>query len=563
MTEGKVPDTTEGAPEASEGELTDWITTRPVPDVVDRVTAIRALVPATAIRTLQTFALKRPIDDLNELDPDNEIAGHFSRLDATIVLALAALARPVEDAAKLAIGRWTKEATLDRAATRLITDSIVHDVTAQRTVPEVAKFIRVCRQDNHDELVQDTLRVFAGTGSGRTDLDRSLLHIALKDEQCDGDADELLRLSLHGASARVVAAGADGTVEVNGIVGALHHLSPSMKILETWVDAEMDATRESEETINLVANLLVGEPTGAKSLAEHVGGNWSADSLGDLCKNLIGRSPARFATICEYMATRTERKDLAEIITCWYKAPVLSGTLDGLLARIVASGDARHDGSRNPRSSEFIEALDDTLRRAPQRCRAMLRIAVAKHVADRSGEDIARLLGRVEGPRDLKHTAEEVNEHLVDRVFNGEIPATDFIDYIKGLQGLKRPSSLTFLAVRELSDPKGPDRALEKTAATVGEIVAGLFDKKLDLDKVAFELLERFLENEQAVTANAAVTIVDQVRTRNDEMRADPRWKSLFGATVGRWADVDNREKVITAFGRFSKEGDAITQSMQ
>jgi hypothetical protein len=557
MTEGESPD-------APEGEFTDWILNNPIPKVVSRVTAIRAVAPSQAIRDLQTFALKRKIRDLNELETARDGAGNFDRLDATVVLALAALTRPVEDAAELAIGRWIKEAGIDPAQAPL-TESIVHEITAQRTVPGVADFIRVCSLHYQGRVVEKALRAFIGIRSGRTDLDKALLYIALKDKQCDDDAATLLRLSLDGASRKVRETGADGATEISGIVGAVHHLSPSEKIVETWVDAEMDATREAQSTIELVADLLIGEPTGARPLAEHIGrgSNWKADSLSDLGKILIRRSPACFATVCEYMATRIDRRELAEIIARWCKSSELSGTLESLLAQIVASGHLRHDGSRDPRAIEFLEALDDTLRREPKRCRKLLRIAVAKHVAGRPGRDVAKLLGQVEGRRDLKRTAKVVNERLVDRLFRSEIPAADFVDYVSGLQVLKRSSSLTFWIAREFSDPRGPDRALKNTAATVGEVAARLCDKKLSLDEVAFDLLERFLENEQVVTAEAAATIVEQVQALNPQMRADPRWKSLFGATVGRWADAANREKVIAAFRDFRTEREAIIHLVQ
>jgi hypothetical protein len=550
------------APEAPEGEITEWILNNPIPRVVSRVTATRAVAPAKAIRALQTFALKREIRDLNELETDNGSAGHFGRLDATIVLALAALTRPVEEAAELAIGRWVKEAGIDPARTPL-TDSIVHDVTAQRTISEVADFIRVCSQHHQAMVVEKALQSFARMESGRSDLDKALLYIALNDKQCGDEAATLLRLSLEGASRRVKQAGADGAVEINDIVGALHHLSPLGKIVETWIDNEMDRTQEAQETVDLVADLLVGEPVGAKSLAEHVGrwSGWHAGSLSDLCRNLIKRSPAHCAALCDYIATRTSRSELAQIIDCWYKSSELSGTLERMLTQIVASGE----DPGCPRDSKSLEELYNTypLREAPKRCRNMLRIAVAKHVAGRRGKDIAKLLGQVEGRGDLRRTAEIVNERLVDRLVKGEITAADFVDYVSGLQRLKSSPTLTFLVVREFSDPKGAGRALANTAATVGEVAARLYDRKLNLDGIAFDLLERFLENEQVVTAEAAATIVEQVETFNSEMRADARWKSLFGATVGRWADARNREKVIAAFRDFREERDAIIHSVQ
>jgi hypothetical protein len=84
----------------SESGLYDWVVTSDIPTVVERMQAIREGQPgvldprpAQAIRILQTFALRRPIDDLLRL-VETEGTGGFASLDATAVLALAALTRP-------------------------------------------------------------------------------------------------------------------------------------------------------------------------------------------------------------------------------------------------------------------------------------------------------------------------------------------------------------------------------------------------------------------------------------------------------------------------------------
>ena len=184
----------------SESGLYDWVVTSDIPTVVNRIRAIREgqpgvldPQPAKAIQVLQTFALRRPIDDLLRLAETEETEG-FAPWDATAVLALAALTRPVKEAARLAIEHWTMES---RDATRApLTDSIVHDVTAQRTVQEVAVFIRVCRREGPPDLVSKALRAFVMMTSGRTSLDKALLYIALRDELCTEDAAELLWLTL-------------------------------------------------------------------------------------------------------------------------------------------------------------------------------------------------------------------------------------------------------------------------------------------------------------------------------------------------------------------------------
>ena len=567
----------------TDGGLDGWIATDPIPSVVQRMKAIRSGVeglgadPATAVRILQTFALRRPIDDLLELVPDQE-NGHFDRLDATAVLALAALIRPVEQAAQLAIGRWETERVRDPLQARL-TDSIVHDVTAQRTVPEVAVFVRTCLQTEpkQDALVEKTLTAFVGVGSGRTNLDKALLNIALSDERCGncepcgrrekcercGEAASMLLGFILEANAGTAVPVPRGGIERDGIVGTLRHLSPSQRIVEDWIDERMSRSREVRKTLRLVAELLVVEPAGARGLAEHIGGRWSARRVCDLCEILVARSDECFTMVRGFAAARPDPdvESLADLIKYWQESEQLSGTLKELLADIVARGSERSAG---PRSLDFIEDLDETLvnEKAPEECRAKLRIAVAEHVYGRSGAEVAKLLGEVGRRADLRRAAKVVNERLTAQRFAGGIDGEAFVEYFKGLEKLKGSSSLTFWAVQELSDPKASDGTPEATAEAVADIAARLYTQ--GLDEVGFDLLERRLENEQAITPRDAADIVQRVRGE-DEMPGDDRWRSLLGATVGRWAEIRRRDEVLVELADrgFHEDCEAVIHSVQ
>lgn len=92
---------------------------------------------AMAMRALYAFALRRPVDELVEL------AHHFDPRDGVMLMATAALSRPVGEAAELAVMQQEAESGSERAP---ITASIVHDVACQRTAFDVAVFVRVVEE---------------------------------------------------------------------------------------------------------------------------------------------------------------------------------------------------------------------------------------------------------------------------------------------------------------------------------------------------------------------------------------------------------------------------------
>lgn len=549
--------------------LDDWVVTNPIPDVVRRVRVIREGVrqdgrvllapqPAAVMRILHVFALRRSIDDLLSMDPAATDPAGFGSLDATMVLALAALTRPVGQAAQLAIRQWTKES--EQGGERRLTRDLVHDVTAQRIVPEVAEFVSACRQERHADLVEQTLGAFSAPASGRTTLDKAALFIELRARDCHQEADTLLGLTIRDAAAQARAgAPSPGPEDHVGIVGALLHLSPSETIVEDWIARRMEAVHEQAVTTEITADLLVGEPEGALRLAEHIGRTWRPRRLVGLCERLVGRSEERCALVRGYAAARSDAESLSEVITHWYKSASLSGTFRELLADVVARGADRAQG---PRTTGFLEDLHQTLHNdaAPERCGSELRVAVAAHVWDRTGAETARLLGLV-GRREARRAAHSVNQRLTARLLAAEITAEVFVAYLEALQEQRNASTLTFLALRELSDPAASDHALEGTASVVGRIAAQLYAQ--GMADVGFDLLERCLENDQWLKAEDVAGIVAHVRL--SAMPGDERWDALLSATVGRWSEVRRRDDVVAELRlqQYAEDAEAVIHFVQ
>lgn len=578
----------------------DWVRSRDIPTIVNRIQAIREGTlpgkntggsmpdPDGAMQLLGAFARHR--ETLLELQSEG-----FAPLDATAVLSLAALTRPVTEAAQLAIEQWTVESQRS-AAPSLMTDSIVHDVTAQRIVPEVARFIAECRSEGQAALVTKALNAFVVMSSGRTNFDKAQLYISLRAAGCVDEAHEVLRLTLLQAGAETPAPLAAGSADQVGIVAALHHLSPAETLVEDWIDERMHVGRQERDTIALVASLLIGERDGDRQLASHVGANWKPHQLIDLCKNLARRaqvrsggrssrgSPGRPGTpgtplpvvdhltgraqeclvlVRGYAAARTD-SDLAEIIRLWHQSGELEGTITDLLTDIVAGGP----GSSGPRSAEFLDALQETLKHrgeVPVRCCRELNAAAAVLVNGReTGAQVAEFLGRV-SRGDLTRAAQAVNRQLTAPLLNTEIgdgceaAVERFVGYIHGLQALPRASTLTFWALRTLSDPTAPARA--PAGWVVADIAARVYTEASP--NAGFDLLERCLENEQILSEEDAASIVARVRL--GAMHGDKRWYPLLSATVGRWADTRRRERVVKALRResFDTDADAIIHSSQ
>jgi len=544
----------------------------PIPKFAERIKEIRIgdpqhpPAPANTMATLRIFAQERDVGELLQLWPASEETGGFAPLDAAAILTLAAVDRTPATAAELAVGLRSAE-----QGGSGLTESIIHELTAQRTVPDLAEFIAECKRCGQPDLVEETLTAFVRSAS-RASLDKALLYFELLRFQCDDEAKTLLFQTLSDEGARPSAADLAahqrplaGVVGQVGIVGALRHLSPSQPIVEEWIDERMAVSVNWKKTAELVANLLGNEPNGDRLLAEHVATapKWLPSPLIRLCEVLAGpahRASPGLRLVRGYAATR-DWSSLDGIIGLWYRSPELSGSFPELISEIVT------DGARGPRRrpisffDNLAAALD--LPGVPSKCRSELLVAAAAYLADRPGEDIAELLGRVDRA-DRRRAAQRINAQFTRGLAAGEVETGRYIDYLNGLKSLPDYPTLIFWAVRELTDPTTANRReltgpADPTTATppkltgqqIGNIAVRIYDDD-DLKDTGFDLLERYLENEQAVTKADATDIVMQVHpsTEIPGMWQDPRWDALLGATIGRWADTDHRDEVRDEFLR-------------
>jgi hypothetical protein len=147
----------------------------PVPDFAAQIKQIRVgdpwhpPAPANTMATLRVFAQQRPLADLLQLWLAGDERDGFAPLDAVAILTLAAVDRSAAEAAELTVELRRAERSHSG-----LTESIIHDVTAQRTVPGVAEFIAECKRRERADLVQESLTAFVKSAS-RVSLDKALL----------------------------------------------------------------------------------------------------------------------------------------------------------------------------------------------------------------------------------------------------------------------------------------------------------------------------------------------------------------------------------------------------
>ncbi|WP_406442584.1 hypothetical protein OHB14_26955 [Streptomyces sp. NBC_01613] len=554
----------------------EWVTTCRVDAFVKRVQAMREGEdqgteggekprPATAIRVLHAFAVRRPIDQLIES------ARYFDYRDAANVLATAALARNIMQAADLAIRQWDAERDSEDERPRL-TDGVIHDIACQRTVLDVAVFIRECRRAGKRDLVDRTMSAFTEPGSGRTNLDKALLYIALRDEKCAEEAAEFLRQALV-AITRNGSLQASDTVprEFHDLAGALHHLSPSERILEEWVDAQLQHDDYVHDTRRIIAQLIATRTDSPDTLVEHVGKRRSRYDIAEICGQLT-KPPysEKCAAIRRHAASRDKMEDLAEIVRIWYESDALSRTTRELLADIVARGTEQDAGPRSPKE---LDRLDTALSNvnAPPECRRLLRIAAAVHTDGRPGADLVALLDKVERPRDRNRAAQTIARRLAARVLEDGAEADVFVEYVRGLRDSGRAEAV-YLSCKELADPSDPVRPPEGSGAVIAEIAARLYAVGLGRD--GWDLLERCLENEQRVTPQEVASIVDRLRAdtvregeaaREGHVMQEEDRHFLLRATVGRWSDAHRREEAVEELSRkgFDAEAREVIRSLR
>ncbi|MFF4360233.1 hypothetical protein [Streptomyces sp. NPDC001604] len=541
-----------------------WTSTCSVETFVSRMKSFREggatmkPQPANAVRALHAFAVLRRIDELVQS------ATKFDHpQDAINMLAVAALCREPWEAAALAVEQYDTELREEGGVRATpYTDGIIHDVACQRTAVDVATFIRKCSESDRPQLVDKTLDAFIRPSSGRTHLDKALLHIALRGEGCDDAAGDLLHRTLEAIDTN----GATGTAEADpaefrDLVGSLRRLSPSERILEKWVDKQLDVPDHVPPTRRIVAALIAGSQDGEDTLAEHVGTRLSENHVAGICSHLTKEAPAKCRLIREHVAARVNLDDLAKIVKEWHRPDgVLAGTTKELLADVVARGGA---GRAGPRPVADLESLATALGNvnADPECRRLLWNAAAAHTEGRSGADLAHLLCKVEQSSDRRRAERTIARRLAVHLLKEDAEADLFVDYVDTLRRSSGAGAETavHLARKELADPSAADWA-QGSARIVGRIVAGLYDRRLMRD--GEDLLERCLENEQLITPEDVCAIVRQLR--DSAMPEEARFLVLR-ATVGRWSDVLHRDQTVDELKDqgFDAEADQVIRSLR
>ncbi|MBO1330084.1 hypothetical protein [Streptomyces sp. VRA16 Mangrove soil] len=485
---------------------------------------------AMAMRALHAFALRRSVDDLVDLTDG------FDARDAVMIMATAALARPVSEAAELAMLQREREAGRQSAP---ITASLVHDVACQRTAFDVAVFVRVVHVQ-YPELADRTVGVFAGSGSGRTNLDKVLLHTALLDEKCRLQADRLLELTLHVVAVDTPGGAEEQGEEIADLAGAFLHLSPHGQVLETWAQSQLSApdARQVDHARKLIARLIARRGSGHDALAAHIGRTAQPRDVVKLCALLTREelSPAKCALLRRHAAGNTDVQGLAKLVSLWHRDPVLTASTRELLTDIVTVPTGV-DGA--PRSLDVLAQLCDWLNEeegGDDTCAALLCHIAAVQVRGRSGSELAELLNRIKRSRERTRAAHEVGRQLAVVVMGPQGDRQWFVDCLRVLRHGRHAEAVD-AACRELSDPS-PE--LTADALLVAEVAGQLH--MVGLEKAAWTLLERFLENEQLVQPPDVLAVVDGILAI-----PLPDAELLLRATVGRWSDVRHRDATVDA----------------
>jgi hypothetical protein len=524
-------------------EAYDWVAHVEAEQFAARLNTMRRLGnDAMAMRALHAFALRRPVDELTGL------SRLFHHRDAMMVLATAALSRPVGEAATLAASQYAAEThPEDGGPWPPITYGIVHDVACQRTAFDVAVFVRVLIEQGFPALAGLTLEIFAGTNSGRTNLDKALLHTALIGEECHGEAAELLDLTLRALGE--IAADAHGPgAELADLTGAFQQLSPTGQVLERWVAARLDTDRHDQKelatTVALLARLITLPGRGHETLARHIAENARCEQMEDLCERTVDR-PAEGAVVRRHAAAYMKGVELARLAVSWRRNPVLTRTTRDLLADIL---DRRFADVTSPLPMDKLKDLHDRIAApggADPECASMLRRSAVERVAGRGPQDLVELLRWCTSSRERSRSADLMGRRLAAAVLGPDGDRGWFVACLVALYG-DRPRHIVAVdaACRELSDPSSGTA----DAGLVADVARRL--SAAGLGRHSWELLERFLENEQLVSPADVARVVDVVfaipeLAPSEAGPDDDRRRLLLRATVGRWSDMLKRDEAV------------------
>lgn len=503
------------------------------------ITELRTLgQPAIAVQALHAYG--RITDgDLAALDGALE-----SNADRVILVAAAALHRTPEDAARLAI---------ETESDGPIANAVVHDVLRQRTVPDVARFIRALHTFEAAGLVNETVKQFAANASGRSNLDKALLHVALlASPDLLGVADDLLWRTL-GAIADL--GRAPGPGQQDDLVAAFALLCPRSRVLETWFKLRLDGGENAEEALEQVALLLRGSRgPGRDELLRALAADATPVKLQVLCESLIDSDhEANAAMLVRALARSEHIERIALFLERWsWVQP--SGEMTVRLIRWVLTPNGVDEA---PLGAAVVTGITDHLAVGHGRTMGeeLLRHA-ATMVSHRPPAEIVVLLDHVPprgGRKRRSAVAVDVGRRLAEELLGYPAPTEDAYVawYAESLAALVEAgfddaarTSWHHLADEAISR-RGAGITIAETAHQVRRLAAaaGAGDRLADgLRSVADRLLIRYLDQAQSITPSDVVWVITGLRQRRypSVNRAE-----VLRASVGRWQDRARVSEVI------------------
>lgn len=476
-----------------------------------------------------------------------DLTSGFEHSDRSFVLTAAALGRSIDDAATLVAQIFTPG---DSPMRDTIGWHIAIQLSDQRLVPDVARFIHRIRRWGNDELADWMLLLFGRSHSDRPAYDKAMLYFALRHHGLMDDAETLLGMTLdvrngRGTEEQPRAASADPT---HDLLAAFQHLSPE-PVVERWFGARFaDAglpRPEQARTASLAAGLLLAFPASNARLLDHVARHADARSLVAICADLALHGQWRLVDdLRDRAAEREEENFLIDLLRLWDTERDLAEGVGGLVTAVITGG-----GGGGSRPATFLRDIAEGLDkdRTREALRRSFRYAAATEVAGRDGDDLVRLLRDIPSAHQRARAERTLGRRLALALLDGQITPERLAGHLRALAddhlGLAVASTC-----RELSDP-----AQDKVADPLVDTALALSAQHMG--STAWYLLERFLENEQRISPDEMVTVVARLScggpvtevAESGVRGAALDTRLLLRATVGRWTDARLRDETVAA----------------
>jgi hypothetical protein len=455
-------------------------------------------------------------------------------------------------------------------------DKVQAIIATGAPVGQVAVIVKAC---GTRELSQAILEEFV---QRRTNSEKATLLIVLR-RGADGTEDtaagrewsaEFLQLCLRDLREDYVPGpGGVRPGESQNFLEMLHHRAPAERILEEWADAQLGISHRRGAAIALIVKVIITyyqhDRRWLYSFLEHIGKNFKPEDLVAVCTALHGRKPHgsdAVRKIRQSIPGRDMAGGLPVAVLEWRKSKMLRGTLDELLADIVAG-----EGMRHPPTAAQIDELDQRLSKSKwpdiwnpngAYCARRLRIADARHVArlpasDSPGEHIAQRLSKVSGLRDRDWVARDIAESLTGQLHAGDIGDQErFEQYLLSLCRAHETEAV-YLACRQLG--KLPGNGPVNAQAVLG---VGLKLCKEGYQRYGKDILERLLDNSQDLTPAEVVNMIEVLKNCDEATIPPVERDELLQKTIGQWFDISCRTQVARELHRrtFYSEEATITQ---